>query len=257
MNNLKLALIQTNIVWENVDENLYILSNKISSISSEVDLIVLPEMFASGFTMQGKDKISKRYSDIIEWMQEEATKMKCTIIGTTIYENQNSFFNRLLIVNSDSIKFYDKHHLFTMGEESQHFTAGNKICQFEIKGWKIRPLICYDLRFPIWARNDDQYDLLIYSANWPESRKYAWSTLLRARAIENQSYVAGVNCVGLDGNKLNYSGNSVIIDYNGKEINRCKEFEQDIIISDLSKIALEKQRLAFPVLKDMDEYTII
>ncbi|MCH4897146.1 amidohydrolase [Marinilabiliaceae bacterium JC040] len=257
MNNLILALIQTDIVWEDVDKNLNILSNKFSSIEQDVDLIILPEMFASGFTMQGKEEISKRYSDILKWMQEQACKNNTCIIGSTIYKTDDKFFNRLLIVNSESVEFYDKHHLFTMGEESNHFTAGNKICQFEIKGWKIRPLICYDLRFPIWARNNDGYDLLTYSANWPASRKYPWSTLLKARAIENQAYVAGVNCVGEDGNKLKYSGNSVIIDYQGKEINKCQDFEEGIIISELSKIDLDKQRQAFPVLKDMDEFTFI
>lgn len=257
MDNLFVAIVQTSIVWEDVDANIANYTNKLMHIDSSVNLLVLPEMFVSGFTMNGKEKIADRYDDVIAWMREEASKGDFTIMGSTIYREEDKFYNRYLVVHSNGlIDFYDKRHLFTMGAESKHFTAGKYYIIVDIKGWKVRPFVCYDLRFPVWCRNTDHYDLAVFSANWPEARRDAWMTLLKARAIENQAYVAGVNCVGEDGNKLIYSGDSAIYNYIGVKEAECKTKQEEICICELSAHKLNKFRNDFPVLSDMDEFEI-
>lgn len=260
MDNLKIAIVQTYIYWEDIEKNLLSLSNKIETLRSKVDLLVLPEMFASGFTMKGKEKVAKQYNEILEWMQRTASKHEIVIIGTTIYSESEKYYNRSLTVYPNKeFKKYDKRHLFTMGEESNHFTPGKEMLIIDIKGWKIRPFICYDLRFPVWNRytQKNPYDIAIYSANWPEARKDVWMTLLKARAIENQSYVVGVNCVGEDGNKLKYSGDSGIYNYKGEKVAECKASEESIEIVEISKEELLKFRKEFPVLLDADIFEII
>jgi len=257
MENLKVSIIQTAIHWEDVDANLAAYTKKIETLSEQTDLIVLPEMFASGFTMQGKEKISKRYDDIKRWMQSTAKTNNLAIMGSTIYTEEGKYYNRFIVAQADgTTDKYDKRHLFTMGEENEHFTAGTDKLLVDIKGWKIRPFVCYDLRFPVWSRNTDNYDIAIYSANWPEPRRDAWKTLLKARAIENQAYTIGVNCVGQDGNDLKYTGDSTIHNAKGQTIVQCEPGKEQTITAELSAEDLQKFRKNFPVLKDTDKFTI-
>ena len=257
MNNLFVAIVQTSIVWEDVDANLSVFTNKLKTIDTDVNLVVLPEMFASGFTMKGKEKIAERYDDVLAWMRNESSMGNYTLMGSTIYREEDKYYNRYLVAHPDGrVEFYDKRHLFTMGAESKHFTAGKDYIVVDVKGWKVRPFVCYDLRFPVWCRNTDNYDLAVFSANWPEARREAWMTLLKARAIENQAYVAGVNCVGEDGNKLIYSGDSAVYDYLGAKVAECETKQEEISICELSAERLNKFRKDFPVLTDMDKFEI-
>ena len=197
---INVTLIQSDIIWEDKVSNLKNYQNKISQIES-TDLIVLPEMFTTGFSMNPKDISETMSGETIQWMKSNASKMNSAICGSIIIEEDDKYFNRFIWVNPDgSICQYDKKHLFSFAGEDKNYTAGNEKIIIEYKGWKICPLVCYDLRFPVWSRNSEDYDLLIYVANWPTKRKLAWKSLLVARAIENQCYVIGVNRVGKDEN---------------------------------------------------------
>jgi omega-amidase len=203
MNDLKITLIQSNLFWENKVKNLEQFSHKIDAISEATDLIVLPEMFTTGFSMSPEKLAENVNGETVKWMKATAHKKNCVVTGSFICEEGGNYFNRLLWVNADgTYSKYDKRHLFSMGDENNHYATGEEKLIVKLKGWKICPLICYDLRFPVWARNTKEasYDVLIYVANWPERRSYPWKTLLLARAIENQSYVIGSNRVGVDGN---------------------------------------------------------
>jgi len=202
---ISVSIIQSDIIWEDRLSNLENYQNKINQIES-TDLIVLPEMFTTGFSMNPKDISETMSGETIQWMKANASKMNSAICGSIIIEEDDKYFNRFIWVNPDgSIHHYDKKHLFSFAGEDKNYTSGNNKLIIEYKGWKICPLICYDLRFPVWSRNSEGYDLLIYVANWPDKRKLAWKTLLTARAIENQCYVIGVNRVGKD-TKNYYSG---------------------------------------------------
>lgn len=253
--NLKISIVQTSLFWEDVDKNLSSLQDKLNSLEAKTDIVVLPEMFASGFTMKGKEKIAKRYSDILEWIRSCAINLDVCITGTTVYEKNDRYFNRLLFVKPDgTAEFYDKRHLFTMGEENDHFSPGSEKIIIDYKGWRIRPFICYDLRFPVWCRNKKDYDLAIFSANWPDARREVWMTLLKARAIENQAYVAGVNCVGEDGMNLNYSGDSAVYDSKGQVLCGCAPYREEIKTVELKYRDLLDFRKKFPVLEDADDF---
>ena len=275
MNDLKITIIQSNLHWENKDENLKMFSQKIASISEPTDLIVLPEMFTTGFSMRPELFAEPMNGNTVTWMKEKAKEKNCVITGSFICEDEGKHFNRLVWMNADgTYSVYDKRHLFRMGDEDNHYGHGQKKIIVELKGWKICPLICYDLRFPVWARNkkiesriknqesgqkkevDVEYDVLIYVANWPERRSHPWKSLLVARAIENQSYTIGVNRVGDDGNDIYHSGDSVALNFKGEAISKIESGKEIIETITLKYADLVEFRKIFPVMLDADDFEI-
>jgi predicted amidohydrolase len=255
--NLKTALIQTELSWENPNENKALLQEKINAISQYVDLIVLPEMFTSGFTMNPKNVAQTMQGEAISWLKETAKNKNCAITGSLVIEENGNYFNRLVfVVPSGEIQTYDKKHLFTLAGEDKVYTPGKDKLIAEYKGFKICPLICYDLRFPVFARNVEDYDVLIYVANWPKPRTKAWDILLKARAVENMSYVIGVNRVGLDANNLEYVGHSQAIDYFGNYIQEPQEIE-GVFIVELDKNEMLETRKKLNFLNDRDEFKLL
>jgi predicted amidohydrolase len=254
---LFVAGIQSSLFWENPLKNRAYFEEKIQSIPSTIDVIILPEMFTSGFTMNAKKVAEKMDGISISWMQKMASEKNCAIVGSLVVEEKNRFYNRLIFMHpSGKIDFYDKHHTFTLAGEDKSYTSGNSKTIIEFKGWKICGLICYDLRFPVWARNSENYDLLLYVANWPVTRIKAWDTLLKARAIENMSYVIGVNRIGEDESGYKYCGNSLIIDYLGTQISDLQHNEEGIILAKINKKDQENTREKLGFLKDMDSFSI-
>jgi len=261
METLKVCLVQCSIHWESVDENLEMFSKKLNDIAS-CDLIVLPEMFNTGFTMQAESVAEDSEGKTFFWMKQLASAKQCMVTGSYVVSENGKYYNRLLWMKPDGnwVK-YDKRHLFRMANEHQHYTAGNEKLIVEIKGWKICPLVCYDLRFPVWSRNKFnqtwEYDCLIYIANWPERRSHAWKTLLQARAIENQCYVIGVNRVGKDGNNISYSGDSALINAKGEVTNDFIPGAEELKIITLNYDELQEYRNIFPVGLDADKFEVI
>ncbi len=259
MSDIKITLIQSDLHWENKAGNLKMFSQKMEAINESTDLIILPEMFSTGFSMQPEKLAEAMNGETVKWMKEEAKKKNAVITGSFICLENGKHFNRLVWMKPDgTYSIYDKRHLFSMGDENNHYTSGTGRITEEIKGWKICPLICYDLRFPVFSRNSktNPYDLLIYVANWPERRAHPWKTLLLARAIENQAYVAGVNRVGTDANELYYSGDSAMINYKGEIISKItsdKEFTETVT---LNYEELQDFRKQFPALNDADDFEI-
>lgn len=254
---LRVSLVQSELSWGDVDANLSKFNKLLAPLKNKTDLIVLPEMFTSGFLMKDKENIAVHASRTFDWMKMLAMELDSVITGSIIVEEDNRFYNRLLCVNKDGLMAqYDKRHLFRMGDEQNHFEGGKKREVFKIGKWRICPLICYDLRFPVWSRNRNEYDLLLYVANWPEARKEVWNTLLKARAIENQSYVVGVNRVGTDGMNLSYSGGTMAIDAYGKPVECCEDHKEQVLTVSLSLDALMKFRQKFPVLDDGDHFLL-
>jgi omega-amidase len=260
ISDLKITLIQSSLFWENKEKNLEQFSRKIDSVKEPTDLIILPEMFTTGFSMNTKDLAEPLAGNTFNWMKKKASEKKCTVTGSFICHENGKYFNRLVWMNADgTYSIYDKRHLFRMGDENNYYSGGNKKIIVKLKGWKICPLICYDLRFPVWSRNENgenNYDLLIYVANWPERRAHAWKTLLLARAIENQCYVAGVNRVGEDGNAITHSGDSAVINAKGEIISHLKSHQENVETIVLNKDELNKFREQFPVLLDADKFEI-
>lgn len=254
---LKVALIQTNLVWENPTKNRHLLNAKICAISNAVDIIVLPEMFTSGFTMNAALVSETMTGETMAWLKTKATEKDALIIGSLIISENTNFYNRLVAVDATGlIAQYDKRHTFTLAGEHKVYTAGRDKVTFSYKGFKICPLICYDLRFPVWARNTEDYDVLLYVANWPKVRIDAWDTLLKARAIENMSYCIGVNRVGLDGNNYEYTGHSAAYDVLGKRIDRLPINEEATEIVVLEKSMIKKYREKLNFLNDKDPFTL-
>lgn len=255
---LKIAILQSDLVWENHEENRNNFDKKIKEISSEMDLIVLQEMFTTGFTMNVEKVAETMNGSTIAWMLQKANEKNALIIGSIIIKENNKFYNRLIVAfPNGALKYYDKRHLFSFAGEDKLFTSGSKKLIFEYKGFKICPLICYDLRFPVWARNTEEIDLLIYIANWPNARMLAWDTLLKARAIENLCYVIGLNRVGIDNNKLVYTGHSVVNNAFGEIILNCGENTENIKSITLEKKYIVDLRHKFRFLDDKDEFEII
>ena len=249
---MNITTIQTDIIWEDKDSNLKNYQSKIDSVES--DLIILPEMFTTGFTMDPKPHAETMDGKTVQWMKENASKKDLAICGSIIIEEEGKYFNRFIWVNPDgSIHHYDKRHLFSFAGEDEHYTPGNSKLIIEYKDWRICPLICYDLRFPVWSRNIEDYDVLIYVANWPSKRKSAWRSLLVARAIENQCYVIGVNRVGEDSNNLSYNGDTSLVNALGETLYINSQSE-DIFTTTLSKLELSKVRNLLPFLKDKDNF---
>ncbi|MAB56829.1 MAG: amidohydrolase [Aequorivita sp.] len=253
---LKITLVQSELIWENASANRELFSKKFQTFEGETDLIVLPEMFTTGFSMNAKKLAEPNDSDSLNWMISEARKYNCAITGSVIVSENDQFYNRLFFVLPDgTYEKYDKKHTFTLAKENETYTAGKERLIVNYKGWKICPLICYDLRFPVWSRNTEDYDVLIYVANWPKVRTVAWDTLLRARAIENMSYCVGVNRVGFDGNDHEYVGHSAVYDVLGKQVSPSA-FDEFIETVTLSKEHIESNRKHLQFLNDRDKFTL-
>ncbi|MHC2991470.1 amidohydrolase [Pontibacter sp. HJ8] len=258
MQDLHVTIIQTALHWQDAEANRKMFSEKLAAAHPTTDLIVLPEMFTTGFSMDASPLAEPAEGPTLHWMQEEASKHHAVITGSVIIREGDSFYNRLYWVRPDgSYTQYDKRHLFRMAKEHHTYTPGSERILVELKGWNICPLVCYDLRFPVWSRNtDSRYDLLLYVANWPKPRSNAWSILLQARAIENLAYVAGVNRVGSDDNKHLYSGDSAIIHPKGHKLLETAEAEGVHTIT-LSKQELVDYRESFPAHLDADTFTLV
>ena len=257
MKQLKVTIVQSHLHWENPLTNRALFSAKIKEILEETDLIILPEMFTTGFTMNAAPLAEEIVGTTLQWMQSAAKEKGCAITGSIIVKENEQFFNRLYFVfPNGTYKQYDKKHTFTLAGEHKTFTAGEERIIVDYEGWKICPLICYDLRFPVWARNTSNYDVLIYAANWPKKRVSAWDSLLKARAIENMAYCIGVNRVGLDGNGFEYTGHSAVYDVLGERISSAK-FEQEFIETiTLSKEHIVSNRKHLQFLEDRDNFTL-
>ncbi len=264
MSTLSITTIQTNLIWEEPATNLRLLEEKIQSIESPTEIVVLPEMFSTGFSMKPELFAETMEGESVAWMKRVSRENGIILTGSLIIEEEGKYFNRLIwMLPNGQMGHYDKRHRFAYAGEDQHYTAGDKRLIASVKGWKINLQVCYDLRFPVWARNrvskdvsNPEYDVLIYVANWPERRSHAWKTLLCARAIENQSYVVGVNRVGSDGNNIYHSGNSLVINPLG-EVLYHKSDEEDIATIVLEKDKLEDTRARFPFLNDADSFNIL
>ncbi|MEQ8882278.1 MAG: nitrilase family protein [Cyclobacteriaceae bacterium] len=261
MENLKVSLVQSDIVWENIDANLAHYEELIWGIKEETDLILLPEMFSTGFTMKPKPVAELMNGKTHNWMRMIAAQRKAVVAGSCVITEKNEFYNRLLVVSPDgSTNYYNKKHLFTPGGEGASYTTDHKDLIFELKGWKIRTRICYDLRFPIWARSKKQddnpyeYDLIFYLANWPAPRIHAWNTLLSARAIENLSYSIGVNRIGTDATGANYPGHSAAYNFRGEEM--AFSTTEEIMNVTLDRAELEEFRSKYPFQKDADQFEL-
>ena len=254
---MKIALIQTELSWENPNENKALLQEKINAISQYVDLIVLPEMFTSGFTMNPKNIAQSMQGEAISWLKETAKDKDCAVTGSLVIEENGNYFNRLVFVfPSGEIQTYDKRHLFTLSGEDKVYTAGKDKLIVDYKGFKICPLICYDLRFPVFARNIEDYDVLIYVANWPKVRMNAWDILLKARAVENLCYVVGVNRIGGDDNNYQYSGHSQVVDELGNYLIEPSEIE-GVFTTVLNKNKMLETRSKLNFLNDRDAFKLI
>jgi len=253
---MKIVLIQSSLSWENPTENRSHLVQKITGFMEDVDLIVLPEMFSSGFTMNPKTVAETMQGETVSWLQHLAKAKNCAITGSLVIEENGNYYNRLVFVFPDgAIKTYDKRHLFTLAGEDKVYTAGKEKLIVEYKGFKICPLVCYDLRFPVFSRNVENYDLLLYAANWPKPRINAWDILLKARAVENMCYTIGVNRIGTDDNNLEYVGHSQAIDFLGNYILEPQEAEGVFIIElDKNKMLETRSKLAF--LNDQDSFNL-
>ncbi len=257
INDIKISIVQTTLFWEEVDKNLENFTSIISGLKNKTDLVVLPEMFSTGFSMNSKKLAETINGKSVKWMIKTSKENNVSLVGSLIITENDKYYNKLLFVTPNGkISEYNKRHLFRMANEHNYYSAGDKELIVEFKGWRIKPLVCYDLRFPVWARNKNNYDILIYIANWPERRSYAWKTLLRARAIENQAYVIGVNRIGTDQNNVIYSGDSAIVNPYGEEISNIKPHENKIQTIEISYKKLFGFRESFPVGLDADRFVI-
>ena len=253
---MKIALIQSDLYWEDVFKNRKSFESKINQIDSSVNLVVLPEMFSTGFTMNAPEVAETMEGETVLWLQSLAKQKNFAITGSLIILENEKYYNRMLFVfPSGKIEYYDKRHLFSLAGEDQFYTNGKEKVIVEYLDWKICLQVCYDLRFPVFARNVENYDLLLYVANWPKVRTNAWDTLLKARAIENLSYVAGVNRVGLDVNNYEHVGHSQVIDFLGNFILEPQETES-VFIVELDKKAMIETRKKLDFLNDKDIFEI-
>ena len=254
--NLKISLIQSNIFWEDIDKNLSHFSALISPLG-KTDIILLPEMFNTAFCPNSNHLSETMNGKTIKWMKEIAKRKKCAITGSLMVKDNTKVYNRLIwIAKNGTISTYDKSHLFSFAKENKYITRGQARLIVEIDGWKICPLICYDLRFPVFSRNNVDYDVLIYLANWPIERIESWDTLLKARAIENQCYTIGVNRVGEDENGILFNGNSKVFEAFGKELFSATQNKDEIVQVEISLEDLKLKRRKMNFLKDRDRFTL-
>jgi omega-amidase len=274
MSTLSITTIQSGLAWENKEANLEMFDTRIRNLQGKKEIVILPEMFSTGFSMNPALLAETMDGPTVNWMRRISAEQKIILTGSVIIEENGAFYNRLIwMLPNGNFGYYDKRHLFAYAGEDKFYTPGTKRLIASVKGWKVNLQICYDLRFPVWARQSDssfeqvplppeqrknkgvEYDLLIYVANWPEKRIHAWKTLLQARAIENQCYVVGVNRVGKDGNNIYHSGDSMVIDPLG-EVLYTKSHEEDIYSIILDKTKLEDLRSKLPFLNDADDFLI-
>jgi omega-amidase len=264
MSKLRISLIQTSLHWEDKHSNLEMFQRKIESIREKTELIILPEMFSTGFTMQ-KELLAETMDGItVEWMRKTAVGKNAIVTGSMIAKTEGTYYNRLIwMLPNGEYGFYDKRHLFAYGKEDQHFSAGKKRFIASVNGWKINLVICYDLRFPAWVRQSrtngqemqPEYDLLVVVASWPAARSLAWRTLLQARAIENQCFVIGVNRTGTDGKGLQYNGESMVLGPLGETIH-ISGTEEEVFSFTLDREILEENRRMLPFWRDADSFLI-
>jgi omega-amidase len=265
MSTLTITTIQTEIHWEDKLANLSMLGEKINGIKGKTEIVILPEMFSTGFSMKPELLAEKMDGPTVDWMKRMAASKKIIITGSIIIEEDGQYYNRLIwMLPNGQYGIYDKRHRFAYGGEDEHYSCGSKRLIASVKGWRVNLQVCYDLRFPVWSRQTQhinaeaaelEYDLLIYVANWPERRRHAWKSLLIARAIENQSYVVGVNRVGNDGNQIYHSGDSMVIDPLGETMYH-KQHEEEVYSITIQKDKLEEVRTKFPFWKDADRFII-
>lgn len=257
MQNITVACVQTSLLWEDIKGNIQKFDLLLDAVKEDTDLIVLPEMFSTGFSME-PNRLSEKMNGIsVSWMIHKAQSLGKAITGSLIIEEDGNYYNRLIWVFPDGkLDYYDKRHLFCLTNEQDYYTAGNKRTIIHYKGWRFNLNICYDLRFPVWTRYQEDYDCLIYVANWPEIRNQAWKALLKARAIENQAYVIASNRVGIDGNNYNYSGDSAIIHPDGNMIQEMAN-EETILYAELNAQEQQTFRSKLPFLLNADPFKII
>ncbi len=258
---MKIALGQFPLEWEDIDANLTAWSARLKALPQDIDLVVLPEMFTTGFSMDVAAMAEPMDGKAVNWMKMQAEALNASVLASIICRDGRHVYNRALMARPDgTTDHYNKRHLFTFANEDKHFKAGTERLIIDFNGWKICPLICYDLRFPVWSRNskdpEKQYDLLIYVANWPAVRSTAWTALLHGRAHENQAFVVGVNRVGQDGKGIEYTGDSAIIDPKGNVLAHGKPSEEGWVIGRLNKDELLDYRNKFRALNDADEFEL-
>lgn len=253
---MKIALLQTELLWENPVGNRECIEDKVSLCDENYDLLVLPEMFSTGFTMNPDQVAETMQGDTVRWMQKLAMSRKCAVTGSLVIQEGGHYYNRMVFVFPDgALQYYDKRHLFTLAKEHEVYTPGKEKVIVRYKDWKICLQVCYDLRFPVFARNTEDYDLLLYVASWPQPRIQAWDILLRARAVENLSYVVGLNRVGTDGSFLEYTGHSQVVDCLGNYV--IEPFEgESLKIALLNKKEMEQTRNRLNFLNDRDAFTL-
>lgn len=256
MEKIKITTVQSSLHWKDIPANLAMFDQKLEGLAGKTDLVILPEMFTTGFSMEPAEVAEQMDGTAVQWMRQKAAETGAAITGSLILEEGGKFFNRAVWMRPDGTSDqYDKRHLFSLAGEHEVFAAGEKKLLTEWKGWRICPLVCYDLRFPVWSRNVENFDLLIYMANWPEKRSHHWRSLLMARAIENQCYVAAVNRTGTDDNGLSYRGDSSIIDYSGQIIYQSSEVE-GLFTCEISLESMATYRSKLCFLPDQDQFEI-
>jgi omega-amidase len=257
MRDLRTTIVQTSLHWEDATANRQHFAGLLAPLKGTTDLVVLPEMFSTGFTMRSRELAETMDGPTVKWMQEQACAIDAAIYGSVIVREGAAVYNRGLFVEPDAIvHHYDKRHLFRMADEHHHYAAGERRVVVEFRGWRILLQVCYDLRFPVFGRNRNDYDLALYVANWPEPRRHAWSTLLKARAIENLACVVGVNRVGPDGKGLPYSGDSVVLGPRGEELAAVPPGEEAVVHATLDGAALMAFREKFPAHLDADAFVL-
>ena len=254
---LRVAMIQADMLWEDSGSNLERYRYMLDEIPVHPGLIIFPEMFTTGFSVNPKQNAEQMSGKSVSWMIQMARDINSMMAGSLVIEENKCFFNRFILVKpSGEIHHYDKRHLFRMGNEESRYQSGGKREIIKSGALRICPQICYDLRFPVWSRNQEDYEVLIYVANWPETRREVWKTLLRARAIENLSYCIGVNRVGKDGRGIYYAGESMIVNGKGQILNRVTADKEDVIVTELSLSELRTLRKDFPANKDADRFQL-
>lgn len=257
MQDLRVTLVQSMLHWEDAPANRAHFEERLASLSGTTDLVVLPEMFSTAFTMRSRELAERMDGPTVQWMREQAAKLDAAIYGSVVIEEGDACTNRGLFVRPDrTVTHYDKRHLFRMANEHDHYAAGNERVVVEWRGWRILLQVCYDLRFPVFSRNRNDYDLALYVANWPEARRYPWSQLLVARAIENLAYVVGVNRVGMDGKGIHYSGDSAAVDFKGEHVVQLEAGRELTRTLRLQGGALEDFRTRFPAHLDADAFDL-
>lgn len=254
---LRLTLVQTYLHWQQPEKNRQMLAEKLAPLAGTTDLVLLPEMFTTGFSMEPERHSEVPEGATLDWMQTQAEALGAALAGTVAIALPAGYVNRLLLVTPDgSVQFYDKRHLFRMGGEHEHYLPGQKRACFDYLGWRILPMICYDLRFPVFSRNLNDYDLALYLANWPAPRREAWRTLLAARAIENQAYVAGVNRIGADNQGVDHAGDSQLYDFKGQALLQSPTGSEFVQQCEISRAALHDFREKFPAWRDGDAFSL-